>query len=378
MKSILVLSFSEIRGDPRVSRQIERLSGKYDVTSAGFGAAPYGVTKHFELPHPRQPKTLLGKVRRILPLIFRRFDHYYWIQMPVRGAVEKLADSRFDLIISNDIETLPVAAKLARGAKILVDAHEYAPREFDDQLLWRILFQPLKHYLCKKYLNAASGMTTVCAGIAKEYKKQFDILPTVVLNAPEFRHLSPSPMENNAIHLVHHGVAIRSRHLETMIDMFNYLDGRFTLDFMLVPNDTIYLKELQRRASFCDRIRFVEPVPMKDIVSTINRYDLGVFILPPVNFNYTHALPNKFFEFVQARLGVAIGPSPEMAALVRRHGLGVISNCFDASNLAFRLNNLKASDVWRFKNASDTAARHLSFESSGLALDAEIKRILGE
>src|SRR5690606_36659821 len=138
-------------------------------------------------------------------------------------------------------------------------------------------------------------------------------------NTPLDQKLSPSAVDAERIRLIHHGSAIRSRHLGVIIEMMKYLDERFTLDFMLVETDATYIAELRRAARMDPRIRFIEPVAMQDICHRINEFDVGVFLLPPVNFNYKYALPNKFFEFIQARLAVAIGPSPEMATLLRQY-----------------------------------------------------------
>ena len=48
-----------------------------------------------------------------------------------------------------------------------------------------------------------------------------------------------------------------------------------------------------------------------------NQYDVGVFLLPASFPNQVHVLPNKLFDYIQARLAVAIGPSHEMAEVVR-------------------------------------------------------------
>ena len=57
---------------------------------------------------------------------------------------------------------------------------------------------------------------------------------------------------------------------------------------------------------------------MHELPRMANDYDVGLYLLPPTNFNQRYALPNKFFEFIQGRLAIAIGPSPEMAKLVER------------------------------------------------------------
>lgn len=50
-------------------------------------------------------------------------------------------------------------------------------------------------------------------------------------------------------------------------------------------------------------------------------FRIGVHILPPVSFNHRYAMPDKLFDCLQARFGVLIGPSPEMAGVVREHEL---------------------------------------------------------
>jgi hypothetical protein len=105
------------------------------------------------------------------------------------------------------------------------------------------------------------------------------------------------------------------------------------------------------------------PVPYPELSRALNRFDVGVYILPPVNFNNAWALPNKFFDFVQARLGVVLGPSPEMAALVRRHGLGVVSDDFTAESFARSLDALTPESVDAFKAASHAVAQELSADT---------------
>jgi hypothetical protein len=99
---------------------------------------------------------------------------------------------------------------------------------------------------------------------------------------------------------------------------------------------------------------------MEQIASTIHDYDIGIFLLPPVNFNYAMALPNKFFEFVQARLAVAIGPSPEMVRIAEQYGFGIISDSFDPHEMATRIAQLSAIDIDALKLKADTAARELN------------------
>jgi hypothetical protein len=303
-------------------------------------------------------------------------ESYYWDRPEVRSALAALGGRKFDLVIANDIGALPLAERLSQERPVLMDAHEYSPLEFEDKWLWRLLFGRLHHDLCRKYLPKAAAMVTVCQGIADKYAQHYGVTPEVIQNAPVHQELRPSRPEPGRIRLVHHGAAIRSRHLEKMIDVMKHLDDRFTLDFLLVGNDEAYFDELRTRAASDPRIRFLEPVPMPEICRALNRYDVGIFLLPPVNFNYRHALPNKFFEFIQARLAVAIGPSPEMARLVEAYGFGLVADSFNPKDLAALLGKISESDLIRYKLAADVAARSLNYEKSGGRLLALVEHLL--
>jgi hypothetical protein len=374
LKKVLVISFSSIRSDPRVMRQVRLLESDYDVTVAGLGAKPEANIRFVEIIKPRV--SVFRKAVWALKLIAGAFESYYWSQYHVQAAARLLRNAAPDLIIANDLSALPLALSLSGGKPVIYDAHEYAPKEHENQLVWRLLFGRYNHAFCRKYLSRANSMLTVCQGIADEYALNYGVKPRVVLNAPARQFLSPSPTVENVIRMVHHGIAGRARHLEVMVEIMSQLDQRFTLDLMLIESEPDYMAFLRQKARHDPRIRFVEPVPMPEICRRINEYDVGIYLLTPDNFNHRHALPNKFFEFVQARLAVAIGPSPEMAALVQKYGCGVVAESFEPSALAAALQGLDADGLRSIKLASHRAAEELCFEQNGRVILSEIERLI--
>ncbi len=374
MKRVFILSFSAIRSDPRVMRQIRLLERKYRVTVSGFGPRPDADIEFVEIAKPRVG--FPQKAMWAFKLFSGLFDSYYWNLPQVRNGFTAIQGRSFDLLIANDIAALPLALRLAGTAPVLVDAHEYSPREFDDKWLWRLLFAPYHEALCSRYLPQAAAMTTVCQGIADEYAKEYGVTASVVFNAPVEQGLAPSPGLPGRIRLIHHGSAIRSRHLGVMVETMRHLGERFTLDFMLVETDPVYMAELREMAREDRRVRFVEPVAMPEICRHLNRYDVGIYLLPPVNFNHEHALPNKFFEFIQARLAVAIGPSAEMARIVEEYSLGVVADSFRPEALAAALDQLTDESIRGYKLAADRAARELNYEAAGRVLLHEIERLV--
>lgn len=376
MRKLLVIAFSVIENDPRVFRQVQLLRDQYQVTVIGLGSCPMSGIDWIAINTP--PRTLLDRLKYIALLTLRQFEMAYWSRVIHRVALNLLGGQKFELVLANDLETLPLALRVADNVPVLLDAHEYAPLEHEDNFLWRLAVQPYIKYLCRKYLPQAKGMLTVCGGLAAEYTRVYGVKPKLLMNAPVYQVLSSSCVEEGRIRLIHHGGAVPGRCLELMVEMMDFLDERFTLDFMLMPSNAKYLAELKQQAASNPKIRFIEPVPMLEISRAINYYDLGVYILKPNNFNNANALPNKLFEFVQARLGIAIGPSPEMARFVERYKLGVVAIDFTPQALAGRLNALTMADIVKFKEAANVAALELCFEKNAEVLVDEIQRLLGD
>lgn len=355
-------------------RQIRLLESSFELTVAGYGEKPDANIRFVEVV--KQRASAARKAQLALKLLLGAFEGYYWSQHHVADAERLLRDAAPDLIIANDLSALPLALRLSGRKPVIYDAHEYAPKEYEDQFMWRLLFGRYNHAFCQKYLPEVASMLTVCQGIADEYFLNYGVRPHVVHNAPERQPLSPSPVSDDAVRIVHHGIAGRARHLEVMIEIMSHLDHRFTLDLMLIPVEPDYMNFLIQKARHEPRIRFVEPVPMPEICRRINEYDVGLYLLSPDNFNHRHALPNKFFEFVQARLAVAIGPSPEMAALVRKYGCGVVAESFEPLALASVVQGLNADGVRSLKEASHRAAEELCFEQDGQVILSEVNRLL--
>jgi hypothetical protein len=204
-------------------------------------------------------------------------------------------------------------------------------------------------------------VSTVGPELARAYRQQFGIRARVVPNAARYVEREPGPV-GQPLRLVHSGLARRNRSLEIMIEAVRLIRRPVTLDLYLLPNDPAYLAELRDLSADLPQVRWHDPVPPQQLGPRLAAADVGLFVLPPVTFNYRFALPNKLFDFVQARLAVVVGPSPEMAALVRRHGLGIVLPDFGARSLAAAVDAMSDTDVAEFKQASHRAARELGAE----------------
>lgn len=354
-RRVLVISYTNHARDPRVHRQIEALRDHFDLYTAGTGPAESMEQRHTTIT--KRSVSLFAMFLRAAELKLGMVERYYWSTPIMQEAKRKLEGKPFDLIIANDLETLPLALALSNGqARVYIDAHEYEPKHMDDRWMFRFFLAPYWDKVCHHYLSQADYFTTVGALIAEEYEREYGVSCDLVYNAPAYEALQPTRVDDGKIRIIHHGGASALRRMESLVELMDLLDERFTLDLMLVPCHDGTMDKLREMAELRDNVRFIDPVPMPEIARTINRYDIGIHMLWPGSFNNRHALPNKFFEFIQARLCVAIWPSPEMKRIVSQFGNGVVAEEFSVESMARALNALSTEDIMQMKMNSDRAA----------------------
>lgn len=367
--TMLIVSFSPIVGDARVLKQVRHFAESYDVTTCGYGPSPDSRVTHLELP---------GDARDVLDgrLVTTRVYSWVYRAVPaVRAARTLLRGRRFDVVVANDVETVPLALGVAPPARVLADLHEYSPGLHDEHPAWVRRIAPYYRWLARRFAARAGARTTVSHGVAEAYEEHEGMRCEVVTNAAPYVDLSPGPVAR-PLRLVHSGACLRNRDLMLMLDAVEAATARVSLDLYLTPNHPDYLAELRDRAAQIPGVTVHDPVPYEDLVATLSAYDVGVFVLPPVNASYASALPNKFFDYVQARLGMVVGPSPEMAAIVRERGLGLVTRDFTAAALADAVDALTPETVERFKAESHAAAHDLAADAQIAVWDETVVRLL--
>jgi hypothetical protein len=408
-KKILIISYSHLNSDPRVRRQIKALAEKFDIHTGGLSPVEFGNFPFYRIDTDTDFKYKpivfhLNKpfaIRKFLSLmiILRGFLvrtrnkwrqkvfyslfplKYLWLVYwddSKKDLVDEYKRQRFDAVLANDMIAVPVAYEIAKetGARLIFDAHEYSPGENDSNEEWVKFTKPLIYDICYKYLPKVDIMFTVCQGIADEYEKIFGKRSIVITNATDYYSLEPVAPEKDKIKMVHHGAAIAERHIDLMIKLVDLLDERFTLDLILMPTQAAYYNEIKEMIRNNPRIKMLPAVKTEEIPTKTNHYDLGLFLLPPVNLNYHFALPNKLFEFIQARLAVAIGPSPEMKRIVEEHDLGIVSKNFELKEIAAALNALDAETLLRYKKNANTCASVLNSSANAHIMIQAISRLL--
>ena len=254
---------------------------------------------------------------------------------------------------------MPIAERYLREidrpkTPIYLDLHEYGPSE-GGRLIYRLFMNPFKRFLCGRYLGRAQVVSTVSQGLVRAYKKLIGREVYLVPNVPPYEELSPQPLETGKIRLVHHGGFGPGRDLHGLIDAVGILGERYELHFYLVGKSSL-ISGLKRKARKAP-VFFHEPVPTKDIAREISKYDIGVFLLRDETINNTYVMPNKLFEFVQARLAIVTSPNHEMKQFILKNEVGRVTAECSGTSLAQTIREMKPDTILNYKNNSNLAAR---------------------
>ncbi len=385
--TVLIFCAASPLNDPRPNRMIQWLKDEYALTvvqGKGFDVGVIAVDdgQVEDAKSANIAVKIIARLMRVFLIVLRLYDAVLKLEDRfTQGAMTPLVREGIDLIIVHDLVLLPRAFSVARmgNTKVLFDAREYYPREFESQAWWRWFVQPFNRFLCERYLRRCDKIITVSQGIADEYRKEYGVHADVVMSFTSYADLQPQPPQTDAVRIIYHGQASPDRQIDRMVRMMDHLDERFSLDLMLVSPSKArrsYYRTIEQMVKGKLRVRILPPVPMKNIVEFTNPYDVGLFICPPTTFNLKFALPNKFFEFIQARLVVAIGPSVEMRRIVNEYDCGVVAESFEPRALADVLGKLDGAEIARYKNNSHRAAQELNAGKNAIRIQTMVRDMI--
>ncbi|MDO8861102.1 glycosyltransferase [Haliea sp. E1-2-M8] len=350
---------------PRARRFADLLSGSHSVTLLSGGVYDSDSVKNLAISKWRTGP--VEKLYAFVLLLTGSFERY----LQRKNFCSSVADD-YDLVFCHDALLLPDLIMRCSSARMILDAREYYPRQFENKIVWRLSFARLYHWIFANFLQKIHKGITVSAGVANLYEQQYKVRFDVVPGYPAFHDIHPTPVNRRGIRLVHHGVSNANRSLDVMIEAVQLLPQEYSLDMYLVPADQRSFEGLCRKAGRAQRVRILPPVAPDEIIPTLNSSDIGLFVSPPATVNLQNALPNKFFEFIQARLAVVVTPLKEVSERVLEYNVGVVTEDFSAEAIAAAIQAMDVAALTYYKQQSHAQARELSM----LALRGKLEALV--
>jgi glycosyltransferase involved in cell wall biosynthesis len=343
---VVMLLLNEMTRDARVEREASLLAGRgLDVrvlALCGPGLPFRERRRGFEILRFDQRDRLTRWADEKIMARFRRRKkaapasekgqpdpgHLEYIRLLNRIFAKEAARLKPDIIHCHDLDMLEagIMAGERSGRPLIYDAHElWSEQSFALSGTWNEYFESLE----KKLIPRADRVLTVNDSLAAELARRYAIpIPMVVRNCPPLQPLTPPGGEMLKLSstgrkiLLYHGIFTEHRGLESLILAMASIG-----DAILALRGCGPLKEplrvLARENGLEDRVRFLEPVPPGDLVSSSTGAAAGLLPILPMGFNNTYCLPNKVFEYMMAGLALLVSDLPELERLVSRSGAGI-------------------------------------------------------
>jgi len=274
--------------------------------------------------------------------------------------------SKFDLLLSNDLDTLPanfIAAKV-KNKPLMYDSHEYFTEV--PELINRPQVKKVWEWLEMKMVPQIKNAFTVCNSIAKIYEEKYGTHFCVVRNLPvagSFEAKTEKGEKEQKI-ILYQGAVNIGRGLKQAILAMHFIENAKLViagDGDIKPD----LENLVKKENLQNKVEFTGRLPLEKLSKLTPTADLGLSIEEDLGLNYRFALPNKLFDYIQAQVPVLITNLPEMAAIVNQYRIGEITHSLEPQFLAEKitdaLNNQEKRKLW--KSNLPLAARELTWEN---------------
>lgn len=285
----------------------------------------------------------------------------------IRLLVTLLFARKPSLFIANDLDTLPASfiAGRIRNVKLVYDSHEFFTQV--PELINRKRTQAVWKWIEYRYVTRLDYALTVNRSIAEIYRRLYKVKFKVVRNVPAKREPCLDPEIRVSFKgrqmIIYQGALNLGRGLELMIETMSYLENTI---FVIAGSGDIEkeLKKLVIDKELGNKVIFKGRLSPGNLFELTCKADLGISLEEDRGLNYRYALPNKIFDYIQARVPVLCSDLPEMARIVRTYGVGIATTENEPDKLAGIIRYMlkeRANGAWR--GALDRAAAELCWEN---------------
>lgn len=350
---MLVMNAMDVMDDPRVRREAETAAqAGYKVVVIGrhFGKGQsLENTNRFSIIRLRN--SLIGRVARMgnSPVAVRELTVILSALLANIQMARIAVQQRADIYHAHEVGALPVGhlVKKLTGAKLAYDAHELYSERVDETPVMRRILEAMQSY----FLKRVDAVITVNGSIGREMVDRYGCSdPVILMNCPS---VSIGDGESNLRNelgicrsmkiVLYHGLYGQGYGLEKLIESAKYIHNAVIAlrGYGDIEDD---LRRLVRDLGVEDKVAFLTPIPMVNLVREAKGADIGVISFPPEGLENIYATPNKLFEYMMAGLAIAASDLPEIRRVVEEADNGILFDAYDPKSIASAINKLVSDD----------------------------------
>ena len=293
--------------------------------------------------------TLRGKPRlnksyktTIIPLknqesfrLYAEFNFKLFINLMLR------ADKK-TILLANDLDSLLpfyLVSKI-KNLPLVFDSHEIFSElpSLSQRPKIKRVWKTLERFLLPKQKH----FYTVSQGYAEWFEKEYQVRPSIIRNVPHLQKMNdkeeliffplPTVPSNHKI-ILYQGVLNMSRGLEFMIEAMQYTENCV---FWIAGNgpQREILEQLVDQYKVRNKVFFLGILTPKTLKTVTPLADLGISLEQDLGISYRYALPNKIFDYMQAKTPILATYLPEIKSTIEHFKVGRVIEKHDAKHIA--------------------------------------------
>ncbi len=277
----------------------------------------------------------------------------------------KLLFLKSDILLANDLDTLlpNYLISILFSKKLIYDSHELFTEvpELTSRPKVRNIWLTIEKLIFPNLKN----VYTVNHKIADIYKEKYKIPVKVIRNVSN--KLSNKKIDKNLSDLIKKdkkmlilqgsGINI-DRGAEEAVSMMQYVKNAVL--YIIGSGDVfVKLKVSVKKYQLEDKVFIKDKMPYKDLMEYTKIADLGLTLDKGTNLNYEYSLPNKVFDYIQAKIPVLASNREVVAELITKNNIGSITKTHDTKELAEIVNTIlfdkELNKTWKrnLKNSAE-------------------------
>lgn len=359
-KLIYLAVTNSLTYDQRMSRICTTLHG------AGYQVILIGIKRPTPLPdRPYQ------QIR--IPSWFKKGKLFY-LENHIR-LFFFLLFRKADLLVANDLDTaFPIwAVSRIRRIPRVMDAHEYFTE------MKEVLNRPLIHRI---WLAMARFLIprfpigyTVGTYLSIKFKNEYGVRYEVIRNMPRLRDWKEKTDPQTPF-LLYQGAVNQGRGFETLVPAMHQIPYQ-----LVICGDGNYMPELRKlihREGLSHRIQLTGMLEPESLRTWTDRATIGISLPDPIGANQYLALPNKFFDAIEAGLPQITCRYPEYETLNQKYPVALLLDEINPDSVAKSVNELMADpeQLRSMREACRSARTEYCWDREAQALTHFYHRIL--
>ena len=255
-----------------------------------------------------------------------------WRRRRALTRAARAVDARPRVVAAMDFFALQAAFSVARrcNARVVYDAREFyfalGP------LAGHPVRQRVLAWIERRAIRRVHAVTVSGPLDAEVLAQRYALAerPAVILNTPPYADRVTSDLlrrhgdiPSGDLVLLYQGVVHHGRGIEPVMTA---MEERSDVHLCVIGDGPARAALEQRAAALGvdGRVHWIGSIPYDELHAWTCSADIGLTLIEDVSMSYAYALPNKFFEYMRARVPQLVSDLPALHAMVQEHPVGIL------------------------------------------------------